>query len=133
MEYDKFRREYTAAGLTRTMLDACPLRQFEQWLEQAIEAQLNDPTAMALATVDESGAPWQRIGAQSVAPAATLDLVNSEIVMQLQTVTIQLWDDLNLAGAGSVTAIANQGIALEHNGHLLIDRVEGGSWVRLTG
>lgn len=61
MQYEQFRREYTAAGLTRTMLDACPLRQFEQWLEQTIEAQLSDPTAMVLATVDERGSPWQRI------------------------------------------------------------------------
>jgi pyridoxamine 5'-phosphate oxidase len=43
------------------MLDACPLRQFEQWFAQAVNAQLNDPTAMVLATIDESGAPWQRI------------------------------------------------------------------------
>ena len=61
MRYEQFRREYTAAGLKRAMLDACPLRQFEQWLEQAIAAELNDPTAMVLATLDECGAPWQRI------------------------------------------------------------------------
>jgi pyridoxamine 5'-phosphate oxidase len=61
VRYEQFRREYTAAGLTRAMLDACPLRQFELWFEQAIIAQLNDPTAMVLATLDESGAPWQRI------------------------------------------------------------------------
>ncbi|MEH6442872.1 MAG: LEPR-XLL domain-containing protein [Oceanospirillaceae bacterium] len=81
---------------------------------------------------EAAGAPWDRVVAQSVAPAATLDLVTNEIVMQLETVTIQLWDDLNLAGAGSLTAIANQGIAIEHNGNLIIDRIEGGSWVRLT-
>jgi pyridoxamine 5'-phosphate oxidase len=61
VRYEQFRREYTAAGLSREMLDACPLHQFEQWLEQAIEAELNDPTAMVLATVDERGALWQRI------------------------------------------------------------------------
>lgn len=61
MRYEQFRREYTAAGLNRSMLDACPLRQFETWFEQALAAQLNDPTAMVLSTVDEGGAPWQRI------------------------------------------------------------------------
>lgn len=61
MRYEEFRREYTAGGLTREMLDACPLRQFERWLEQAVRAGLEDPTAMVLATVDEQGAPWQRI------------------------------------------------------------------------
>ena len=43
------------------MLDVCPLRQFETWLEQAVNASLEDPTAMVLATVDENGAPGQRI------------------------------------------------------------------------
>lgn len=61
MRYEQFRREYTAAGLTRAMLDACPLRQFEHWLQQAVKAELIDPTAMVLATLDDSGAPWQRI------------------------------------------------------------------------
>lgn len=61
VRYEKFRREYTAAGLTRAMLDACPLRQFEQWWQQAVDAGLDDPTAMVLATLDEHGAPWQRI------------------------------------------------------------------------
>ena len=61
MRYEEFRREYTAGGLTREMLNACPLRQFEIWLEQAVRAGLDDPTAMVLATIDEAGAPWQRI------------------------------------------------------------------------
>ena len=59
--YDQFRREYTAGGLSREMLDASPIRQFESWLEQAVDAGLMDPTAMVLATLDESGLPWQRI------------------------------------------------------------------------
>ena len=61
MSYEDFRREYTAGGLQRTMLDQDPLRQFEQWLEQAVHAGLEDPTAMVLATVDADGLPWQRI------------------------------------------------------------------------
>ena len=61
MRYEDFRREYTAGGLTLDMLDASPVRQFETWLEQAVRAGLEDPTAMVLATVDERGLPWQRI------------------------------------------------------------------------
>jgi len=61
LQYETFRREYTAGGLSREMLDACPIRQFEGWLEQAVKAGLKDPTAMALATVGEDGLPWQRI------------------------------------------------------------------------
>lgn len=61
LQYDTYRREYIAGGLSREMLDACPIRQFEQWLEQAVNAGLKDPTAMVLATVGESGMPSQRI------------------------------------------------------------------------
>lgn len=61
MHYQDFRREYTAGGLSREMLDDCPLRQFEHWLEQAVTARLDDPTAMVLATIDEHDLPWQRI------------------------------------------------------------------------
>ena len=43
------------------MLDSCPVRQFETWLEQAVGSSLEDPTAMVLATVDARGLPWQRI------------------------------------------------------------------------
>ena len=61
MHYEEFRREYTAGGLTRDMLDPDPLAQFEHWLQQSVQAGLEDPTAMVLATVDEAGLPWQRI------------------------------------------------------------------------
>jgi pyridoxamine 5'-phosphate oxidase len=61
VRYEEFRREYLAGGLTREMLDDCPVRQFEHWLEQAVESELEDPTAMVLATIDDSGRPWQRI------------------------------------------------------------------------
>ncbi|MFV0277433.1 MAG: pyridoxamine 5'-phosphate oxidase [Parahaliea sp.] len=61
MEYEQFRREYLADGLTREMLDDCPVRQFERWLEQAVNSELKDPTAMVLSTIDETGLPWQRI------------------------------------------------------------------------
>ncbi|WP_114193830.1 pyridoxamine 5'-phosphate oxidase [Edaphovirga cremea] len=55
------RREYTRGGLRRHDLTADPLDLFERWLKQACEAQLADPTAMCVATVDETGQPFQRI------------------------------------------------------------------------
>jgi pyridoxamine 5'-phosphate oxidase len=61
VEYEDFRREYLAGGLTRAMLNDCPITQFEAWLEHAVTAGIRDPTAMVLATVDEEGSPWQRI------------------------------------------------------------------------
>ncbi|QUN07329.1 pyridoxamine 5'-phosphate oxidase [Shewanella yunxiaonensis] len=55
------RREYTLGGLRRADLAADPMVQFELWMQQAKDAQLTDPTAMVVATVDENGQPFQRI------------------------------------------------------------------------
>ncbi|WOJ96848.1 pyridoxamine 5'-phosphate oxidase [Congregibacter brevis] len=59
--FESYRREYTAGGLTAADLPDSPFSQFERWLEQAVNAGLSDPTAMALSTIDEDGRPWQRI------------------------------------------------------------------------
>jgi pyridoxamine 5'-phosphate oxidase len=59
--FENYRREYTAGGLTMEDLDSSPIKQFERWLEQAVQAGLSDPTAMALATIDAEGRPWQRM------------------------------------------------------------------------
>lgn len=61
MELEDIRREYTKGGLRRKDLLADPIAQFDFWLKQAIDAGLSDPTAMTVATVDESGQPFQRI------------------------------------------------------------------------
>lgn len=61
MRYEDLRRDYTRGGLRREQLDADPIAQFGHWLEQAVAAELADPTAMSLATVDDSGTPWQRL------------------------------------------------------------------------
>ena len=59
--FEDYRREYTAGGLVEDELDSSPIRQFETWLAQAVDAGLADPTAMALSTIDGQGRPWQRI------------------------------------------------------------------------
>ncbi len=61
MKLQDMRREYLKGGLSRQQLHHDPIVQFEQWLQQAIDAELPDPTAMTLATVDHSGQPNQRI------------------------------------------------------------------------
>lgn len=62
MKLEDIRREYLRGGLNREDLDANPLAQFEHWMSQAVEANLNsDPTAMVLATVDARGQPSQRV------------------------------------------------------------------------
>lgn len=55
------RREYTQGGLRRNDLPTDPLALFELWLKQACNAQISDPTAMVVATVDELNRPYQRI------------------------------------------------------------------------
>ena len=61
MELEDFRRDYLAGGLRRDDLRDDPIEQFESWLAQAVAGGLTDPTAMVLATVEEDGAPWQRM------------------------------------------------------------------------
>ena len=61
MELEDIRREYNKGGLRRKDLNADPIEQFNLWLKQAIEAKLTDPTAMTVATVDQTGQPFQRI------------------------------------------------------------------------
>ena len=61
MELEDIRREYTKGGLRRKDLLADPIEQFDLWLQQAIKAQMTDPTAMTVATVDSNGQPFQRI------------------------------------------------------------------------
>lgn len=55
------RREYTHAGLRRADLDPDPIKQFNQWFQQAIAAGIREPNAMALATADKQGRPSVRI------------------------------------------------------------------------
>lgn len=55
------RREYHRATLTEANVDPDPLRQFDRWLSEAIRAELPEPTAMTLATVDADARPGARI------------------------------------------------------------------------
>lgn len=61
MNLENLRREYLFGGLNRENLLTDPITQFELWLQQAIDLQIHDPTAMVVATVDEEGQPSQRI------------------------------------------------------------------------
>ena len=58
---DKLRREYTDAGLNERDLDANPFKQFERWFQEAIDAKIDLPDAMALATATKDGIPSVRI------------------------------------------------------------------------
>ena len=56
-----FRKEYTAGRLSSQSLTEHPIDLFDVWLNDAIKAELPDPNAMTVATVDASGQPSQRI------------------------------------------------------------------------
>ena len=60
-DYASQRREYRDTPLHRTDLHADPFVQLRQWLNEAMEAGVRDPTAMTLATVDRHGCPQARI------------------------------------------------------------------------
>jgi pyridoxamine 5'-phosphate oxidase len=55
------REDYRRASLTEQDVDQDPIAQFQSWLDEAIGAQLREPNAMTLATVDSSGKPSARI------------------------------------------------------------------------
>ena len=55
------RRDYTLSGLDVDDLTTEPFALFERWLQNAVDANLADPTAMTIATVNKEGQPSQRI------------------------------------------------------------------------
>lgn len=55
------RNDYTKGKLNREELDTCPFKQFNAWMDQAIESECIYPTAVTLATVDEEDMPNCRI------------------------------------------------------------------------
>lgn len=61
VKIDDIRRSYTKDKLDFDKLQANPFDQFEGWLKDAIAAELPDPTAMCVASVDASGQPSQRL------------------------------------------------------------------------
>ena len=61
MSIADLRRDYTLAGLRRVDLEADPVQQFQKWFQQALDAQLREPTAMTLATADQQGRLSARI------------------------------------------------------------------------
>ena len=61
MRLEDNRRQYDYGKLTRGSLSASPFEQFSVWMQQAIDANVQDPTAMSVATVSAEGKPWQRM------------------------------------------------------------------------
>ncbi len=61
MKIADLRNDYALRRLDETDVDADPCKQFHAWLAEALEAQVPEPTAMTLATVDAEGRPSGRV------------------------------------------------------------------------
>jgi len=55
------RKNYSLGSLDVADVDPDPIRQFQTWFAQALDAKLPEPNAMTVATVDEAGRPAARI------------------------------------------------------------------------
>lgn len=55
------RKDYGQATLSENDVAIDPFTQFASWFEQALKAEVNEPNAMSVATVDQRGRPSSRI------------------------------------------------------------------------
>ncbi len=60
MSIAELRRDYAGRPLRREDLDADPVKQFQHWFREALETDVPDANAMALATVSPDGVPSVR-------------------------------------------------------------------------
>jgi pyridoxamine 5'-phosphate oxidase len=95
MNVADLRRDYQQAELTESSVLTSPFKQFEKWFEEAVKADLLEPNAMALSTVNTEGKPSQR------------------------TVLLKAYDDKGLVFYTNYTSRKAQQIELNHNVSLL--------------
>jgi pyridoxamine 5'-phosphate oxidase len=57
----ELRKNYSLGSLDEADVDRDPIRQFNAWFAQALDAELPEPNAMTLATADADGRPSARI------------------------------------------------------------------------
>lgn len=61
MDLHNIREDYSKRELSEAECHADPIVQFEQWLNEAIHAEVNEPTAVNVAAVGEDGRPTSRM------------------------------------------------------------------------
>ena len=61
MDLHNIREDYSKRELSEAECHADPIVQFEQWLNEAIHAEVNEPTAVNVAAVGEDGRPNSRM------------------------------------------------------------------------
>ncbi len=60
-DLNEIRKEYTYSQLEIDNLDINPIVQFRYWLNDALKANVSEPTAMVLSTVGNEGIPSSRV------------------------------------------------------------------------
>ena len=61
MDLTQLRREYTKIKLSKKSVNLDPIEQFNIWLDEALQSNCLDPTAMTISTVSEKNTPSSRI------------------------------------------------------------------------
>ncbi len=61
MDLHNIREDYSKQALSEKECDAHPIPQFEKWLNEAIRSEVNEPTAVNVATLDTNGRPSSRM------------------------------------------------------------------------
>ena len=60
-DIQNIRSEYLTASLSEADTNADPIKQFDKWFNEALKAEVAEPTAMTLATATSDGRPSARI------------------------------------------------------------------------
>ncbi|MGH1487881.1 MAG: pyridoxamine 5'-phosphate oxidase [Acidimicrobiales bacterium] len=60
MDLARMRLEYETAGISESNFAADPFQQFSEWFDAAVAAEVYEPNAMVVSTVDQDGQPWSR-------------------------------------------------------------------------
>ena len=116
------RQEYTKGGLRESELPDNPFLLFSQWLQEAIDSKVDEPTAMLVGTVSPEGKPSTRTvllkdlhddkfifysnyesrkGRQLAQnPAISLSFVWHQLERQVQLVGLEKKWSVRLTGAG---------------------------------
>lgn len=61
MDLADIRKDYRLKAMDETGMDHNPMHQFQLWLNEALEAKVNEATSMVLATASQNGVPSARI------------------------------------------------------------------------
>ena len=61
MKLDSIRKDYQLAELSEENVDKNPFRQFGKWMKEALDAKINEPSAMSVSAIAEDGFPHSRM------------------------------------------------------------------------